>query len=203
MVANHGWLAARATLPHTVEITSMRGRPSRRQKMTWLSGVALVLALASGSPAAWAFDMNGYKTRLDAAITEVGAKSLSDSKATLSQLDEMVTLGVVGAKEYGAKQPRFAKLMDAVVADAPAMKNYTDAQIEDKWGENGSGGDALGVPLKSLGQFDATRAAMELIIGPSHAYIFVKKWESAQRARWLEQARDELSELREHLKEVH
>lgn len=100
---------------------------------------------------------------------------MPNSKATLARLDEMVAIGVVGAKEYAAKQPRFAKLMDAVVADAGPMKNYTDAEIEDKWGENGNAGDAIGVPLKSLGQFDATRAAMELIIGPSHAYIFIKK----------------------------
>jgi hypothetical protein len=163
----------------------------------------LLLALTAGSPAAWAFDVDGFKSRLDATLAEVNTKSLTNSKATLARLDEMVAIGTVGAKEYAAKEPRFAKLMDAVVADAPAMKNYTDAEIEDKWGEKGTGGDAAGVPLKSLGQFDATRAAIELIVGPSHAYIFIKKWESAQRARWLEQARDELTELKEHLKEVH
>lgn len=168
---------------------------------TWL--LVLLLALTAGSPAAWAFDVDGFKSRLDATLAEVNTKSLTNSKATLARLDEMVAIGTVGAKEYAAKEPRFAKLMDAVVADAPAMKNYTDAEIEDKWGEKGTGGDAAGVPLKSLGQFDATRAAIELIVGPSHAYIFIKKWESAQRARWLEQARDELTELKEHLKEVH
>ena len=42
----------------------------------------------------------------------------------------------------------------------------------------------------------------ELIIAPAHAYLFVKKWETAQKARWLEQARDELTELTEHLKQV-
>jgi hypothetical protein len=93
--------------------------------------------------------------------------------------------------------------MDAVIADAPAMRGYSDAELEGKWGEQGNGGDTLGVPLKSLGQFDETRAAMELIIGPSHAYIFVNKWITAQKARWLEQARDELAELTEHLKQVH
>jgi hypothetical protein len=169
-------------------------------KHAWLLGP--LLAIAVGSSAAWAVDMEGYRSRLSATLAEVNTKSLPNSKATLARLDEMVAIGVVGAKEYAAKQPRFAKLMDAVVADAGPMKNYTDAEIEDKWGENGNAGDAIGVPLKSLGQFDATRAAMELIIGPAHAYIFIKKWESAPRARWLEQARDELSELQEHLKQV-
>ena len=189
-------------LPSTIfELRGTRPYPRRGGSWKWL--LVLLLALTTGSPTASAFDVGGFKTRLDVTLAEVSTKSLTNAKATLARLDEMVAIGVVGAKEYAAKQPRFAKLMDAVVTDASAMKNYTDAEIEDKWGEKGTGGDAAGGPLKSLGQFDDTRAAMELIVGPAHAYIFVKKWESAQRARWLEQARDELTELQEHLKEVH
>jgi hypothetical protein len=43
---------------------------------------------------------------------------------------------------------------------------------------------------------------MELIVGPSHAYIFIAKWQTAQKARWLEQAKDELTELKERLKKA-
>jgi hypothetical protein len=163
---------------------------------------ALVLAMSVGSTGAWAFDLPGFKTLLEATKTEAAAKTLADSKATLARLDEMVKIGIVGAKEYADRQPKFAKLMATVIADADAMKGFTDAELEAKWGEQGTGGDAVGIPLKSLGQFDDTRAAMELIISPSHAYIFVKKWETAQKARWLDQARDELNELTEHLKQV-
>ncbi|MEA2741896.1 MAG: hypothetical protein QOG25_267 [Acetobacteraceae bacterium] len=164
---------------------------------------ALGLAMGLGPASAWAFDMAGFKVRLEATKAEAATKTLVDSKATLARLDEMIKLGETGAKEYGDRQPKFAKLMAAVVADAEAMKGFTDSEIEAKWGEQGSGGDALGIPLKSLGQFDETRAAMELIVSPAHAYIFVKKWETAQKARWLDQARDELNELGEHLKQAH
>ena len=40
------------------------------------------------------------------------------------------------------------------------------------------------------------------VVGPAHQYIFVKKWESAKKARWLEQARDEAVELLKHLEAV-
>ena len=168
-------------------------------------GGALILAVAFSCVAlqAFAFDVAGFRSRLDATRTEVAAKTLSNSKATLARLDEMIALGVVGAREYGASHPQFAKLMDAVIADASPMKGFSDPEIEDKWGEHGNGGDAVGVPLKSLGQYDETRAAMELVVGPAHAYILVKKWETAQKARWLEQAGDELNELGEHLKQMH
>jgi hypothetical protein len=163
---------------------------------------ALVLLLGLGSASAWAFDMAGFKVRLETTKAEAAAKTLTDSKATLARLDEMIKLGIVGAKEYGDRQPKFAALMAAVIADADPMKGFTDAEIEGKWGEQGTGGDSLGIPLKSLGQFDNTRAAIELIVSPAHAYIFVKKWETAQKARWLDQTRDEMTELTEHLKQV-
>jgi hypothetical protein len=162
---------------------------------------ALALAMGLGSASARAYDMAGFKVRLEATKAEAATKTLVDSKATLARLDEMMKIGLAGAKEYGDRQPKFAKLMAAVVADAEPMKGFTDAEIEGKWGEQGTGGDAVGIPLKSLGQFDETRAAVELIVSPAHAYIFVKKWESAQKARWLDQARDEMNELGEHLKQ--
>jgi hypothetical protein len=163
---------------------------------------AVVLAMGLGSGGAWAFDKAGFTARLEATKAEVATKTLADSKATLARLDDMIHIGETAAKEYGNREPKFAKLMAAVISDAEAMKGFTDAEIEGKWGEQGSGGDALGVPLKSLGQFDETRAAMETIISPAHAYIFVKKWETAQKARWLDQARDEMNELSEHLKQT-
>jgi hypothetical protein len=163
---------------------------------------ALMLAMGFGSASALAFDMSGFKLRLETTKAEAATKTLVDSKATLARLDEMIKIGLAGAKEYADRQPKFAKLMAAVIADAEPMKLYTDAEIEAKWGEQGTGGDASGIPLKSLGQFDETRAAMELIVSPAHAYIFVKKWETAQKARWLDQTRDEMSELDEHLKQV-
>jgi hypothetical protein len=163
---------------------------------------AFALAMSVSSAGVWAMDMAGFKSRLETTKAEAAAKTLSDSKATLARLDEMIKIGVAGAKEYSDRQPKFAKLMAAVVGDVEAMKGFTDAEIEAKWGEQGTGGDAVGIPLKSLGQFDDTRAAMELIVSPAHAYIFVKKWETAQKSRWLDQAKDELTELGEHLKHV-
>jgi hypothetical protein len=166
----------------------------------WVIGFTLAFGMSLSS--VWAFDQAGFVSRLEATKAELATKSLSDSKATLARLGEMMTLGAAGVKEYGAKQPKFARLMDAIVADAEAMKGFTDPEIEAKWGEQGVGGDAAGVPLKSLGQYDETRAALELVVGPAHAYILIKKWETARKVRWLDQAKDELTELSEHLKHV-
>jgi hypothetical protein len=164
--------------------------------------LVLLLALGAAPFAAWAFDRDGFKARADATLAELNTKRLADSKATLARLDEMIALGIVGLREYGAKHPKFAKLMDAAIADSQAMKGMTDVQIEEKWGEKGTAGDALGSPLKSLSDFGEERAYLELVIGPAHQYIFVKKWESAKKARWLEQARDEAVELLKHLEAV-
>ena len=164
--------------------------------------LGLVLAGLMAASPALAFDRAGFQSRLDATLAELQTKRLADSKATLARLDEMIELGKAGIKEYAAKQPKYAKLMEAVVADAAAMKGMTDPEIEDKWGEKGNGGDAVGVPLKSLDQFGEERAYMELVVGPAHTYLLIAKWQSAQKARWLDQAKDEVSELAEHMKKV-
>ena len=171
--------------------------PISRRACTF--GLALTgLTLTAVRPA-WAFDQAAYQARLDATRAELVKKTLADSKATLARLDELIAIGIVALREYGAKNPKYAKLMEAVIANASDMKTYSDSQLEDLWGEKGNGGDAVGVPLKSLGEFDPTRNVMELIIGPSAAYIHIKKWQTAQRAKWLDQASDELHETAEHL----
>jgi hypothetical protein len=165
-------------------------------------GVVVFLALAAGSSRAWAFDRDGYKARAEATLAELNTKRLANSKATLARLDEMIALGIVGMKEYGVKNPKYAKLMDAAAADCQSIKDMTDVQMEEKWGETGWGGDAVGIPLKTLADFGVERAYLELGVGPAHQYIFVKKWETAQKARWLESARDEAVELLKHLNDI-
>jgi hypothetical protein len=180
------------------------GLSSERCVRLWkaAAGLGFFLILVAGSPDAWAFDRDAYKSRAELTLAELSAKRLADSKATLARLDEMIAIGSVGMKEYGARQPKYAKLMDAAIADSQAMKGMTDVELEEKWGEKGTGGDAVGIPLKSLEDFGVERAYLELVVGPAHQYIFVKKWESAKKARWLEQARDEAVELLKHLESI-
>jgi len=161
------------------------------------------LALAAGSTGARAFDLNGFKTRAEVTLAELNTKRLADSNATLARLDEMIAIGIVGMKEYGAQNPKYAKLMNAAIADAQAMKGMTDVQIEEKWGETGTAGDAVGIPLKSLAETGEQRAFLELVVAPATQYIFVKKWQSAKKAHWLEEARDEGVELLKHLEVIH
>lgn len=175
-------------------------------RLAQLSGtacsLAVFLALVASASHAWAFDKDGYKARAETTLAELNTKRLTDSKATLARLDQMIAMGITGMKEYGAKQPKYARLMDAAAADCQAVKEMTDVQMEEKWGETGWGGDAVGVPLKTLGDFSVERAYLELGLGPAHQYIFIKKWETAKKTRWLEQARDEAVELLKHLNDI-
>ena len=165
--------------------------------------LGLFLMLATGSSRAWAFDRAGFQARAEETLAELNTKRLADPKATLARLDGMIALGIVGMKEYGVHHPKYAKLMNAAIADSPAMKQMTDVEIEEKWGEKGTGGDSVGIPLKSLADFGEQRAHLELAVGPAHQYIFVKRWEATKKTRWLEQARDEAVELLKHLQSIH
>ncbi len=178
-------------------------RMTLRSAAPWRALLVAAALLGASAAPAWAFDVAGYRSRLDTVLGQAKAKAMPDAKAAMAQLDEMVALGKAGAQEYAVRQPKFAKLMDAAIAASGTMKDLTDAEIEDKWGENGNAGDAAGVPLQSLGQFDETRGYLELMVGPSHAYIFLKKYASTHKSSWLDKAADELTELGEHLKVVH
>ena len=167
-----------------------------------VSCLALLVALAAVFSGAWAFDVNGFKARAETTLAEYNAKRLADSNVTLARLDEMIAIGAVGMRQYGVSHPKYARLMDAAIADVPAMKAMTDVQIEEKWGETGTGGNAVGVSLKSLSENSEQRAYLELVVGPATQYIFVKKWQSTKRAKWLEQARDEAVELLKHLETI-
>src|SRR3954454_4080951 len=160
--------------------------PARLRAVTWLA--TLLLTIAFGWTGAWAFDFNGYKSKVEATLVELNAKKLPDSNATLARLDEMIVMGSAAAKEYAKLDPKYAKLMDAAIADAQAMKGMTDAQLEDKWGEKGYGGDAVGIPLKTLSESSAPRNYLELIVAPVEQYIYIKRWQSVKKARLLEQA---------------
>lgn len=151
---------------------------------------------------AWGFDVEGYRARAELTLAEINTKRLPDSTATLARLDQMIAVGAAGIREYAAKHPKYARLMEAANVDVPAMKNMTDVQLEEKWGEDGTGGDAVGIPLKTLGEASVQRAYLELVVGPAHQYILIKKWESAKRPKWLEQARDEAVELLKHLETI-
>jgi hypothetical protein len=165
-----------------------------------LGCLAGVLAVTSFFPlGAWAFDQDGYRSRAKVTLAELNAKQLPDSKATLARLDEMIAMGSEAAKEYAGREPKYARLMNAAIADSAAMKQMTDAQLEDKWGEKGYGGDALGMPLKSIDESNPARTYLELIIGPAEQYIYIKRWQTVKKPHLLEQARDEAVELNKRL----
>jgi hypothetical protein len=173
-------------------------RKSTTRACLHLAGLVPFVVLVDLS-SAWAFDQSGYRSRADATLAELNAKRVPDVIATLARLDEMIAIGSVGMKEFAARQPKYAKLIDAALADALAMKNMTDAQLEEKWGEKGYGGDAVGIPLKSLDEASVARTYLELIIAPAEQYIYINRWQSVKKPRLLEQARDEAVELNKRL----
>jgi len=160
-----------------------------------------LLMLFAATPAS-AFNLQTYRAQAEKTLAELNAKRLPDPDATLARLDEMMAMGIDGIKEYAAKQPKYARLMNAAATDAPAMKQMTDVQLEDKWREKGTAGDAVGVPLKTLNDMGVQRAYLELVVGPAHQYIFIKQYQATKKARWLEEARDEAVELIKHLQSL-
>jgi hypothetical protein len=95
--------------------------------------VGLLLNLALGWSIAWAFDLNAHRSRAEVTLAEFNDQQLPDSRATWARLDEMIAIGSIAMKEYGTRQPEYAKRMSTAIADSQAMKGMTDAQLEENW----------------------------------------------------------------------
>jgi hypothetical protein len=172
------------------------------RNMSRLLGAVCMAGLALASSPVFAFDRAGYAARVEATLKEAQSGSIADPKATLARLDELTAIGMTAAKEFGAKSPKWAKLMDQLVADAPSFNKKTGVEINDKWGEEGTVGDAIGIPFKDISQFGEERAYMELVVSPNVSYELVKKWEKTKKASELKELVDENNELTDHLKVI-
>lgn len=166
-----------------------------------LTALGFVVVIASPHDAS-AFDAAGYRLRVEAILAEAKSGAIADPKATLARLDELTGIGVEAAKEFGAKTPKWAGLMNQLAADAPAFKTQTPTEINDKWGEEGTAGESAGIPFKSLAQFGAERGYMELVVSPNISYSLVKKYEKTKKGNVLKEVADECEELLHHLKDV-
>lgn len=127
------------------------------------AAAALCLAPVSSQ----AMDAASYRTLTSETIKELVSGDVKDVPATIARLEKAMELGIAGCKEHAAASPNDAKLMDLVVAQAPAMKAMKAEALEESWGDEGTAGDAISVPLKSIDQFSATRNYVDVVVHPA------------------------------------
>lgn len=158
--------------------------------------ITAVAALLTATSAV-AMDLDRYRTIVGETIK--GTESESVDVAHLIDLQEqLVSMGVQGAREYGVEAPEQAQLMNFVADHAGDMATMSLDEIEAAWHE-GEALQEIGVSIDDLDHFGRAVSHIDAIVHPSTAIIALRDYgESGDRVHLL-QVRDELSEVVEHL----
>lgn len=163
--------------------------------------LALMLSMLAITTA-HAMDFKTYNALTNDAIKELVTGKIADVDATLKRYETLMELGAEGVKERAKATPEDAKLMDLVLVSMPAMKQMKPEQLEEAWGDEGSAGDAIGRPLKTIDQFAQTRNYLDSVVHQARAYTFVKQWSTSHDPQALAEAKGELVEVLEHVRKI-
>jgi hypothetical protein len=176
---------------------------NRRERMKKIS-VSLVLALilaAFISTQAFAMDVAGYKLIANATIKEALSGSVKNIDKLIADQKKLVEIGVAGCKEYAQKVPKDAKIMKLVISNANKMMAMTLEEIEPAWHEGGVLGEN-GIDFDAIDHFSPALSHMDTVVHPATTYIALKEYKKSKDGDLLEQVKDELSEVLEHLDHV-
>lgn len=167
------------------------------RKLALFAGIAAMPFFSHG---ATAFEVSRYEALTKETIQELVAGKIANPDATLARLKQAMEIGITGCKEYIAKHPEDAPILSKVIIEAPGMTKMTAEQLEEAWGDDGTAGDSVGRPLKTVDNNGVTRGFMDLVVHPARAYDLVVEFGKSHDVHALEEAKGELVESLEHLK---
>lgn len=161
---------------------------------------AAVLAFLAATVQAKAADLDRYLTLTQMTVKELVSGTLADPRATQDRLKKIMEIGIEACRDRIKANPGEAKLLELVIAEAPKMVTMKPEALEDAWGDEGTAGEAVGVPLSSLDQFSEVRNFLDIVVHPARAHDFIESYVQTKDRQALVQAKGELIEVIEHVK---
>jgi len=158
----------------------------------------IVLAVASlFTTSASAFETDRYRELVGMTVVMIDGGTIDLDTLTQYQ-EELIAIGVRGAREYAAATPDDAALMNFVADSADAMKGMSLDGIEAAWHE-GEALNEIGIDFHSLDHFGKAVSHMDTVVHPATAYIALREYRAHPNPDFLDQIRDELSEVLAHV----
>lgn len=166
-------------------------------------GVAVVLAglLVLISQAAAAFDAAGFTALANQTIRQANMGVAGDIDELIRMQEAMIEMGVQGIEGYVANNPRHAKLLRAVAANAETMKRLSLDDIEAQW-HQGEYLDSRGLGHEDLDHFGPVVSLMDAVIHPATAYICLTQYKETGDSTLLARASAELVEVVAHVAQL-
>ena len=160
---------------------------------------AAALSAAFGH-AAFAMQTAEFKAIVTDTIAQIESGDV-DVARLIGLQEQLIAIGVAGAREYAATSPGDALVMNFVADSADRMVAMDLDGIEEAWHE-GAALNEIGVDIESLDHFGPVISHMDAIVHPATAILALREYGSTGDRAYLLQVRDELSEVVEHLTHI-
>ncbi len=149
---------------------------------------------------ALALDVERFESFVGKTITAIESGNV-DVEQLYRYQDELIGIGISGARGFAAAHADHAAAMDFVANSAQRMKALNLVEIETEWHEGGAL-EATDIDLDALYDDDEATTYMEAVIHPATAYIAVRAYAVTGDEDYLEQVRDELEEIVDHFDDL-
>ncbi len=156
-------------------------------------------ATVFASPA-FALDMERFEGVVEKTLAAIESEDV-DVNELLQYQDQLIEIGVEGAKGYGKENPDFAKAMEFVAANTDTIKAENLISIEGAWHEGGAL-EAAGIDTDALYDDDYASIYMEAVIHPATAHIAARAYELTGNDEYLDMVEFELEEIVDHFEEL-
>ena len=124
-----------------------------------------------------------------------------DADALISLQEELVRIGVDGAREHASEVPDDATVLNHVADSAVAMKGMDLDGIEAAW-HDGEAFEAIGINIDDYDHFSPVLGHVDAIVHPATAIIALRDYKETGEKMYLLQVKDELAEVIEHLAHI-
>ena len=149
------------------------------------------------------FDVKSFQKIAKKTIGRVISGNI-DADKMLADMEKLVEIGVAGCKEHMGKPetpPDEVKLMKITIENAAKMKSLTLAEIEPQWHEGGFA-KSNGIDISKYKHFDKVMCYYDGVVHPATAVICLKEYKKTKDEDLLDQIKDELAEVVEHMKHL-
>jgi len=177
------------------------------KRMKWLNCLLVILFVGMATSAfagtKHEFDKKTYDKIAKRNIGRLISGNV-DADTMMMDMEQLVELGIAGCKEHmsEAETPALeAKMMRITMDNAQRMSLLTLDQIEEQWHEGGVL-RSNGIDINKFSHFDEVMSHFDAVVHPATVIICLKQYKKTKNVALLEQAQDELEEVREHLKHI-
>jgi|TARA_B110000091_G_scaffold46064_1_gene50411 hypothetical protein len=165
------------------------------------TAVVLSSSLLSSVVAAEVMDTVKFTAIAKQVIQESFKLEGADVDGMLANSKVLVAMGVAASRAYATNHTEHAELLTLTADAAGDMVKMDLDEIEEAWHEFGYL-NGHGINAEEIEHFGVAISLMDTIVHPATVIIALNEYKQDPDSDYMDQVRDELSEVLEHLKHV-